>query len=253
MDKIRSITGGRNHMKLAALAMKAWPKAFEDFGPTVSFASALTLAASRDWALLGAQKSGEKALWSLLTKTKPKVLRLKKRVPISAGWADLAPLNKVDPSKIQPEDRWEEENMWDEMKDLNVPRWKSARTRDDAGEIMAPLDDVVEIDATTDDQSPEARGLFRKVQHGKEMALLDPELWVDDGTVPPEERRAVPRWSVLQDTTEKNILAALEEMEKNYPELPEKLPPGQDWDWEWDGTLPLEGAGEDIAKDVRTQ
>lgn len=252
LDKIRSIAAGHDRMQMAVLALKAWPKAFGDFGPTVSLASALTLAASRDWALLQAQKVGEKALWTLLIRAKPKVLWLKQRGPISAGWADLAQLNDVDPGKIQPEDRWEEEDLWNEMKDLNVPRWQGPRKSegagiyDKSGEDMAPIDDGEEIATAADDQDPKAQRLFRKVGYGKEMALLDPELWVDDGTIPPDQRRAVPRWSVLQDLTEKGILAALEEMEKAFPKSQKKLPPTQDWD----GILPLEdGLGDQDAAD----
>ncbi|ROV98533.1 hypothetical protein VSDG_04221 [Cytospora chrysosperma] len=240
LDKIRSIVTGHSRSDLAVFASKVWPTAFDDFGPTVSLASSLTLAASRDWAFFQAQKEGQKALSQLRRRTKPKILPLGNKRPSAAGWVDLARLDHVHPDQILPEDKWE--SGWDELRDINVPRWEGFKESEGAGiydrfgQELKPEDDVEEI-AAADGLGPKDGALVRKVTHGKEMLLMDPKLWANgDGTVPTDEHQGPPRWSLLQNDMEQKILAALGEMEEAYLKMQKEILSSQDWD----GTPPVE-------------
>ncbi|ROW13315.1 hypothetical protein VPNG_05411 [Cytospora leucostoma] len=225
LDRIRSIAAGRNRAELAVLAAKVWPEAFEEFGPTVSLASALSLAASRDWAFWQAEKHSEKALRELRRRLKPKILPLRERREMETGWADLAPLDPVDPDLVDLE------YGWAEIKALNVLHSDSPRERkglvlsDMFGNELPMADDEGTV---ANSENIEERKPFRKVMLQREISIMNPKLWGDEADVPGGGRWKFHGWSALQMIMEEDILAALKRLEKDYSVPHEGLPDDRD-------------------------
>ncbi|KUI74412.1 hypothetical protein VM1G_10024 [Cytospora mali] len=247
LDKIRSIAAGCNRAELAVLAAKVWPEAFENCGPAISFASVLSQAASRDWAFLRAYKEGRSKLRALWRRSKPKILPLKARRPIEAGWVDLAPLDRVDAHLIRPEDHWEV--VCGDMKDFDAPRVDSRKTEDGLEIDDSSADEINHVNVekvVADGRGSEEGVIIRKAFFGSEMAILDPDLWAESDTW-----RCSQPLSMLQKMTEEKILAVLEEMEKDYPKIPEDVPAVQEWEGPQltdDEVGDVEGAVEDRAE-----
>lgn len=241
LDKIRSIAAGRNRAELAVLAAKVWPQAFNDFGPTVSLANTLSQAASRDRAFFQAQKQGGEALRKFRVQTKPKILPLKERRPFHVGWTDLAPLDNVDPDWIVPEDGWEE------LKNLNVllgpPREREGLNINDrfGKEVESGSDEKVDADG----QSSKERGLIQKVMGRREMVIMDSGLWAVNEAASANEQPRPPGWSALQTVNEKDILAALEELEKRYSSVQADEPMDKEFEAEWEEVEGVSGNHEE--------
>ncbi|KAJ0119915.1 meiotically up-regulated 65 protein [Diaporthe amygdali] len=208
LAKIRSLAEGRDRAELGVLAAKAWPEAFNDFGPMVSFGHVLTQAFLRDRSCLSIRKRRCSSPTEDVRKFQLNAMPLRKRLKEELGHGDLAPVEDEVSGPIWPDDKWELDGMLGHGKKkltaLHVPSYCS--------EKQSPADGQ-------DDGSERPHTYHRAPRTSAQrtsIAILDPQVWADAwGGDQGPEADATPRHD-LQRSNEDDILAALGKLEENY-------------------------------------
>lgn len=190
------------HRKLAVLASKALPLAFEGFSPTVALGEVLSQSILVDIKCLRARKSGQ--LVDLLKTAKVKSLPLQRRQPHQQGWVDLAPLQDIEPGTIGIEDVWEDE-------------WESEGWKVTSAFPRLPTENPPEAtspDLSHEGDDPSGDSMGRQLARTepdteKHMAIINPNVWTGNGYDDDSILSEALCRNDLQRQNEEVILAAL--------------------------------------------
>lgn len=221
-------------------AAKALALAFEGFGPAVKLGTVLAQAMLLDFRCLRAKKSGQ--LRQVLQDAKGKSLPLWRRKPQEEFWVDVGPPLPIPCSKIGPNDVWED--LYDKWGwQVRPKKWIAeaggARYDPSTGRTIQPaVPDAANREAEENLDSLSATDIESLPQHGsqqgsvsnetasihnsescidglqmeKQMAIINPGLWVDDlhgDRVAVIEAQSMP---ALRKQNEKAILGALDSL-----------------------------------------
>lgn len=227
LQKLRAQTGRlwgdrAPPQKIATFAAKAFALAFGEFGPSVPLGEVLAQAMLVDVRCLREKKA--RTLRDALASARVKTLVLWRRTERQDGWVDLAPLDMGRTERITPRDQfadeWESEG-WDvpempavDEKGTDIvgsPDGSEGGSASEGGtRIFHTESDVPSSSESTAEPAPVMQ---------KRIAIINPHVWVDDddmGDGVPDLDGGGHHRTPLQRENEREIVAAMDKLRKNY-------------------------------------